>query len=142
MTTMDLYEIIIHVETDRVRARLEKYRVKVTGKNFLPVMLTREQELQGYSHRLHNRVRIDRLMVVDHTNLFGTPDHVYRSIYCRAEQRAAALELLRKEVADTVARNKANADKVYATWQNDSALVVAERKVEASVDQAITDAMV
>jgi hypothetical protein len=127
---VDLYEIIVHLNTDKVGARMEKYRVKQTGTNFLPQMLQPEHEKQGYSYRMNGRVKVSDLMKIQQIGFGFGCDHVYRHIYCFEHQRADALMMLRAEIDSTVTRMRDQVAKLYDTWTN-RPFAVEEKKRKA-----------
>lgn len=114
---LDLYEIIVSVDTQREYARMEKYRVKKTGKNYLPQRIAGDLEGKGYSHRMSSRLPLDGLMKVNR-QLFGGFDHVYMSIYCLEGQKREALERVITEVDSAVLSMLRNAQAVNKIWVN------------------------
>lgn len=111
---VDLYEIIINIDTQRVSARRERYKTKRTGLNFLALRITDEEHAQGYSHRMCHRVPITDLMKVQSVS-WGS-DHVFRHGYCPKDQQQQLFDLLRTSIKEQIKRMKANADKLTELW--------------------------
>lgn len=129
---VDLFEIAVLAETDRVVSRMEKYRVKKTGKNYLPQMLSEELEAQGYSHRMCHRLRVDLLMVVQNPGMYDRAGHVSRCIFCLPEQREKALEKIRADMEAIINQMKEEADKLHARWHGRPFAVEQMKKKEKS----------
>jgi hypothetical protein len=118
-TYTDLYEIVIRLETDGIRARREKYKTKRTAMNFLALRITDEEHEQGYSHRMSSRVPVGQLMRVQSLGFGDGSDHICRHGYCLPEQQAELLAALKAEITATVKRMRENILKLDALWQAD-----------------------
>lgn len=114
---VDLYELIINIDTTRVHARRERYKTKRTGLNFLALRITDEEHAKGYSHRMCPRVPIADLMKVQ--SVSWSSDHIFRHGYCLKDQQNELFHKLRSSIEEQVLRMKANADKLVELWAAD-----------------------
>lgn len=118
---VDLYEITIYAECDGVRARIDKYPTKRTGKNFLPLRVTDEMAAQGYSHRMYSRVPITDLNTIQRVGHAGVCDHVWRQAYCLFENRETIFNIMRTGIDVEVRRLHERTKTLLAAWEKDSA---------------------
>lgn len=114
----ELDEITIKVDQHKEHALLQRYKVKFTGRNFLPLRPTDEDEANGFrSGRLMQRIPVEDLMQVKKLGLdvYGGKS-IHRYIYCLPEQRGAALCLLIADVDKFVVDFLDGAQKLFKTW--------------------------
>ena len=113
--SIDLYEIIINIDTQGVRARRERYKTKRTSLNFIALRITDEEHAQGYSYRMcPSRVPVADLLKV--RSISWSSDHVFRHGYCLKDQQQQMFAALHANVEAQLARTKANADKLTEIW--------------------------
>jgi len=118
---LDLYEVILSAEIDRVEGRILKYRVKQTDHNLIQLQLTDDLEGQGYTHRglgMSGRMPVTELDKIRRVGFNDTPDHCYRVIFTTQEKLVLAQKRLCIEVAQVIGDRYKRAKELVDAWDS------------------------
>jgi hypothetical protein len=114
-----LYELMTKVELVKgVCSRLQKYRMKFSGKNYLPQMLTGVDHEMGFNVPPHTRVKAEDILKVHKIFMGDHNNYVFRSIYFLEGQKEEAIKLIRASIEEQVTRAKEESAKLYEIWVN------------------------
>jgi hypothetical protein len=114
-----LYELMTSVDiAEGVKSRVCKYRMKFSGKNYLPQMLTKEDHEAGFNVPPYGRVGAEEILKVN-KSLFGDKsNYLRRSIYFLEGQQEDAIRLMRGCIDESLTRKKEEAVKLFEIWAN------------------------
>lgn len=117
---VNVYQILASIDAaDGVKTTLVKYKTKFTGKNYLGVMMTKEDHANGYSTGWGNsRLGEDEIMKVQRGIFSDKATHIKRNIYFLEGQKDQALKLIRVELEQAVSHTAIESAKMYYAWHH------------------------
>ena len=114
-----LYELRVIVDptiTPPIKALLFKYPVKATGKNFIPLMVSEEDDKEGCNCSLSSRVPFSDLMKIQKP--FHRPvDSISRSMYfLEKENCGQVFNLLKEDIEAQIKLDLKRITQLNETW--------------------------
>lgn len=114
-----LYQIITKVDiTEGVISRLERYKMKFTGKQYIGMFFTKEDHEEGFNIPPSRRIKKDEILRIAMSFGGDKPDIVRRYVYFLEGQREEAIAKVIASIDKTVSQMKYDVENLFNLWTN------------------------